>query len=301
MADEVMDEVEPLVEADSKPESKPESIPDSKPDDVKAEVAEETPTWPEDWREKAAAGDEKKLARLSRYASPQALADALIAAQNKLSSKLSGPGKDATAEQLKEYRDSLGIPETADKYDLKELNVKDVDKPLLEAFLKRAHETNQTQAQVAASIQGYQELVQKTVENRASKDAEIQKASEDALRAEWGKDFRRNVTIINSLLESQPSGFKDRVLNGRLADGTPIGSDPDMLRWLLAVELERNPQSTIVPGAGANMAQTVEDEISKIEKMMRDNRTAYNRDEKVQARYRELIDAKIALEEKGRK
>jgi hypothetical protein len=42
--------------------------------------------WPEDWREKAAKGDEKRLNQLKRYASPLAAFEALESAQKKISS-----------------------------------------------------------------------------------------------------------------------------------------------------------------------------------------------------------------------
>src|SRR6185503_7235267 len=39
-------------------------------------------TWPDDWQSRLAKGDSKLAARFQRYASPEAMAEALIAAQN---------------------------------------------------------------------------------------------------------------------------------------------------------------------------------------------------------------------------
>jgi len=47
-----------------------------------------------------------------------------------------------------------------------------------------------------------------------------------------------------------------------------------------------------VPGAGANAGQAIADEIATIERTMRENRPAYNRDERMQARYRQLLEAR---------
>jgi len=282
------------VKSDVKPDTKAEVKADLKPDAKSAD-------WPEDWREKASGGDAKVLGRLARYASPKALADALLAAQNKLASTRPVLGKDATAEQIKEYRDALGIPETADKYDISGFKIGEADKDLIAGYLEKAHATNQTPEQVNAGIEAYMEINGKLAEARHTKDATFQREAEDALRGEWGQDYRRNITLVNAFLDSAPEGLKSKILSGRLSDGTPIGSDPDALRWLLQLELDRNPVGVVAPGAGANMAQTVDDEIKKIETTMRENRKAYDKDEKLQQRYRDLLTYRIEQSEKGKK
>lgn len=63
---------DPLANAVAKPDPEVKPKADVAIDkDAKAEV---DPSWPADWREKVARGDEKKLARLSSYASPEAVA-----------------------------------------------------------------------------------------------------------------------------------------------------------------------------------------------------------------------------------
>ena len=99
--------------------------------------------------------------------------------------------------------------------------------------------------------------------------------------------FRSN--LINSMLDGAGQDVKASLFKGRLQDGTPIGSSPAILRWLLGLELQRNPARVITPNSGERMGETVSDEIAKIEKAMRDNRKAYDKDEKMQARYRELL------------
>ena len=103
--------------------------------------------WPADWRDTVSKGDAKILARMGRYASPAAAMEALVAAQNRISAGELKPvlGKNATPEQVKEYREALGIPETPDKYDLgKDIKIEGMDPTLLGEVLKEAHESNQT-------------------------------------------------------------------------------------------------------------------------------------------------------------
>lgn len=109
------------------------------------------------------------------------------------------------------------------------------------------------------------------------------------------------MNLVNSFLDNAPNGLKDKILTGRLSDGTPIGSDPDTLRWLLQLELERNPTGVVVPSSGAGIKQGVDDEIKTIEESMRKDRKAYDRDEKTQKRYRDLLEYRLNAEEKSRK
>ena len=123
---EVMEDTAPLIDDDAPmspsgadapkaaevakaPAEAPKAAPEAKaaPDkvvapDKAAEVKVEPTAWGEDWRDKVAKGDAKKLSRLGRYASPEAVVDALIAAQNRISSGDLKPTlkKDATPEQI---------------------------------------------------------------------------------------------------------------------------------------------------------------------------------------------------------
>ena len=299
----LVETTEPVADAAPVTEGKPDATPTDKPDTTTDTKAEPVPDWPADWREKASGGDAKILSRLSRYASPKAIADALIAAQNRISQGDLKPSlkKDATPEQIAAYRKEIGIPESADKYDVKEFVVEDGDQELLADYLTKSHANNLTNDQVKMGIEAFKDITTKVNDTRQEQDTQFQTETEDTLRGEWGNDYRRNILLVNSLLDGAPSGLKDRILTGRLSDGKPIGSDPDALRWLLGLELERNPVGVIVPSSGANMAKTVDDEIKTIETMMRENRKSYDRDEKTQARYRDLLQYRINEAEKGKK
>jgi len=258
--------------------------------------------WPADWRETVSKDDAKMLGRLGRYASPEAAMQALIAAQNRISAGELKPvlGKNPTADQLKEFREANGIPETPDKYDLGDMG-KTLSKDAVDLLLAEAHATNQTPAQVQASLKAYNSVFAKAMEMRHENDVAAKQASEDALRAEWGPEFRRNLNLVHGLLDgnaSQP--LKNQVLGARLPDGTLLGSSPEVLKLLVSLALVQNPSGVVVPGSEANPLQGVEDEIGKIEKAMRENRTAYNKDEKMQARYRELLGAREQMKPRAK-
>lgn len=247
-------------------------------------------TWPEKWRELGSDNDAKIAARLSRYASPKEVIKALIAAQNRIAAgdlKVS-LGKDAKPEEIAAYREAHGIPDEPTKYDLTGLTIGDDDKPLVDKFLAAAHGAHMTPDHVRASLNAYAQISEDARNQRAALDLEVKEKAEDALRAEWGGEFRTNINMISNLLDTAPQGVRDKLLHGRLSDGTPIGSSPEVLQFLASLARERNPSGVVVP-SGVATESAVEDEIAKIEKVLRTDRAAYNRDEKMQSRYRELL------------
>lgn len=256
-------------------------------------------SWPTDWREKYAGDDDKKLKKLGRYASPQAALDALFNAQARISSgELKAPLKeDATPEEKAAWRAENNIPETPDKYELKlsdGLIVGDADKPLVDDFLKTAHDRNMDSATVSTAVDWFLNKQQQAVEQQAEADANRRQLAFEALREEFGPNYKTEIKIAEQALENAPADLKDAFLSGRLADGTLIGDSPSVIRWLNNMARELNPVGTVVPGSGANAAQAVETEMNSIKKMMGDSKSDYWRgpnSAKLQARYRELTTA----------
>ena len=296
MADEnIVDEVvdTKVVPTDSTSDSAADTglVTDLPKDDPAPAKTAPSGDFPADWRDKFAGGDAQKAARLQRYASPQALTDALIAAQNKIRAGDLKPtiGKDAKPEEIAAFREAHGIPEAPDKYDLGDLEVPEGEKEMVTKFLTSAHSVNMTPDQVRTALKAYTDISEEARNARVAQDQEIKTSAEDTLRAEWGNDYRVNINLITNLLDAAPAGMRDKLLRGRLADGTPIGSSPEVLRFLVGLAREKNPAGVVVP-SGVATAQSVSDEIQKIEKVMRDDRAAYNRDEKMQARYRQLLE-----------
>ena len=250
-----------------------------------------------------AKGDAKVLTRLQRYASPEALSEALIAAQNRISSGDLKPvlKKDSTAEQIAEWRAANGIPEKPDGYDFgKDVKIPPEGKAFLDKYLPVAHAANMTADQIKSNLSFIAEVNKAEKQQQQLRDVELEETGEEALRAEWGGEYKRNITFIHNLLDGAATPeFKDKLLGGRLADGTPIGSDPAALRFLMGLALVQNPTGTLVPGFNNNPAQGVAEEMAKIEKVMKTDRSTYDKDETMQARYRELIDASEKLKKRA--
>jgi hypothetical protein len=254
--------------------------------------------WPDDWRSKAAKGDDKMLNRFARYGSPEDALSALIAAQDRISKGELKPvlDKNATPEQIAEWRAANGIPDAPTKYEVFDLGgglkVPDADKPLVDKVLVAAHASNQTPDQIKATLRAFYEVRDMVDSHVANQDKEAETKGQDALRQEWGSEYRVHSNLIANLLDGTAGGIKDNLLNGRLADGTLVKNSPEMQKFLLSLALIQNPLGTVVPGGG-NPAQGIQDELARIKKTRETDRGAYNKDEKMQARERELIEAAV--------
>jgi hypothetical protein len=253
------------------------------------------PTWPEDWRDRLAAGDEKVRRRLDRFADPAAIWKSYTRLEAKLRSapiRPPAPPEGASPEAIAAWRKEMGIPETPEGY-LKSLPPglvigADDAKPVGE-FLTVAHRMHAPPAVVARMIDWYYKNLETIHAEQHAKDAAAKAAIERALRSEWGSAYRRNLNLVAAYLDTAPAGVKSTLLHGRGADGRLLVSTPEVVRWLLAMALEINPVATVVPGAESGAG--IQERKQAIEKMMREDRRAYDRDPKIQQEYRELIEA----------
>ena len=259
----------------------------------KTETKEDAPGyWQPDWRERLAGGDDKTLKQLQRYASPEDVWKKARALEVERDSGKFKPSlsKDATPDDVAQYRKSWGVPETADKYDLAGVKIDDVDRPMLGEVMKEMHKVHATPESVKAVAAGWAAVKQQAIEAQAEFDRTAQTLAEDSLRSEWGTEYRRNMNLVTQLLDtSGDQTIKDQLLNGRLEDGTPIGSSPAALKMLLSVALAQNPAGVVVPAGSGDVAGTIDSKIAELEKLMRTNRPEYNKRE---VEYRGLIEAR---------
>lgn len=284
-----------------------DNLPTDAPEVQVPEVAPETPVapdWREDWREKMAGGDEKELKRLARFKSPIDVYKSARELEKKMSSgdvkaKLAA---DATEEQIAAWRKDNGIPDKPDGYLEKlpaGLVIGEDDKPMLSSYLEAVHGRNASPEIVADTLDWYYKAQTAALEEQGLADTAYKQASDDALRAEWGAEYRANVNSINSFLEAAPVdgdvALKDLLLGARLADGTKLGNNPAALKWLAGLAHDANPAGFIAPASAASQVDGVNEEIAKIEGVMRTNRRAYDKDEAMQARLRTLYDAQEKL------
>lgn len=316
----VSEAVAPVVEALAAPAPAPEKIEKAAPSSSKGTVFEDTEggvpekevttpgDWPAGWRELYAGGDAKLLKQMERYSSPKAALDSLIALKQKVSKGeiTKALGDNPTAEEVKDWRAANGVPETFDGYKL-ELGegrvVGEHDKPLMEKFLQSMHAKNAKPEHVNSAVRAYYEIQEEGIRQREENDARTRQETEDALRVEYGQEFRRSINMVKDLFGTFQEGAADLLLTARTADGTALLNHPNVVRSLVQLAREVNPVATLVPGAQGNVTSAIADEITTIERSLRDDppgsRDRYFKDQKMQTRYAELLDAQERIKKRA--
>lgn len=256
--------------------------------------------WPEDWRDRLAAGDEKLLGRLKRFAAPQNVLKSYLALEQRVSSGelKSALPKDAKPEEITAWRKENGIPEKAEAY-LEKLPdgvvIGEQDKPAMAALAQQMHEVNAPPGVVSKVIEFYYKNQERAATARAEADATTWADTEDQLRAEYGGNYRGVINGIVGTLEGHlGKDVTAAILTARLGDGTKVGGNAAALKALAQLSQEINPAATVAPGSGTSAAASIADELTKLRGMMGDRKSAYWKGPdaaKNQARYRELVSA----------
>jgi hypothetical protein len=200
-------------------------------------------SWPDDWRDQMAGGDDKIKALLTRYTSPAAAAKAFR--DLRVTYDTRDTKKDAaqdvelpenpTPEQLAEYRKAKGVPESPDLYEFeapegKELS--EADMVIMNDFAQAMHERNMP-ASVVRDISGWFLEYEETVaQSRAEAAYNARIQTEEKLRAEWGGDYRANVNLMSNVLQEHLGSAAGDFLSTPLADGTRIGDSENFIRLM---------------------------------------------------------------------
>lgn len=273
---------------------------------------------PPDWRKEIAEsygnGDkkvtEKELRRLERIKDPSMLYAMYREAENRLTSGglVKKPGDDPTEAEKAAWNKVLGVPEEPSGYleDIKLDNgavIGEQDKPMAESFAEALHSAGAPPSVYQAALNWYFNQQQSVADATDETDENFKIDSNRELREEFGGAFNRHINNMPAVFALAPGGSDlenensliSRLLGGRMSDGRLIGDDPDMIRWAVAINKEINPVSTVLDMENAS-GKGLDEEIKQIEQIMRedkrDNTGKYFKDEKLQARYRELLEAR---------
>jgi hypothetical protein len=253
-----------------------------------------TGEWAADWRQKASGNNADLLKLAERYSTPGDLLNALNNAQKKIDSgAIKQPlPKDATPEQLAAYRKENGVPEAAEKYDLAlpdGLVIGESDKPIIDGILSAMHGKNASQEMVTGFLTEYYKQEKVFQAKRETDIADNKRSTDDQLHREWGDEYRGEINRIENLLSTFSPETQAVIQYGVDDKGMPLLNNPHFLKDLAVNARMVNPVSTILPGAGAGTATSVDTEIATIEKRMAEDRDGYFKDNAMQARYRDLL------------
>lgn len=264
------------------------------------EASDPKGVWPDDWRDRFAGKDEKEQKRLARFQSPDNVYRSFRQLEARLSSGELRTSAPDDPEKLAAWRAENGVPEKPDGYltALPEgLVIGDDDKPLVATFAAKMHEMNVQPPVVHQALAWWNAEREAMVAEEARLDREHRAAAEDALRAEWGGEYRLHQNTIKGYLDTLPKtddghSLGELLLGARLADGTKLGANPVAMKWLAAIAADMNPAGVVVPGSGGDAVDTIEKEAAAIKATMGDPSSPYHRDGgKTQKRYLDLLSA----------
>jgi hypothetical protein len=251
------------------------------------------------WRDEYAGDDDKFKSTLERFNTPADMGAAYREAQASRRSQHQAPGPDASEADVAAFREANNLPAEAAGYmdDLPDgLVVGEEDREIMADFMGVLHNLHAPREFAHAAIGWYNEFAESQQDQLAEMDASHHQETEDQLRQTWGGDYRANINLIGSLIESTfGADHKDAILNARDPDGVAIMNIPGVLEGLAEVARKINPIAQI-EAQGGDPSQTLNEEIAELEKYMKDDRAAYNKDEPAQARLRQLYEIRLKHE-----
>ena len=154
---------------------------------------------------------------------------------NRLDGYVRKPGGEATDEEVAQFHQEMGVPETVEAYsevfaDLTIPEGIEADKDFLQAAANKAFELNMYPDQLAEMLNWYYgELGQS---EQATNDANLRAADDTVkqMKREWGADYRANVATVDSALNAFGG---DKLIDW--AEATGVASDPTFMRLMLNV------------------------------------------------------------------
>lgn len=184
-------------------------------------------------------------------------------------------------------------------YRLDGFRIPDQDKPAVESFLNCMADVNAPLRFVQAALWwvdqlGKQQTPQPQTQSPSQNDitdaewkiierrCESDKAACDAaLRNYFGNQYRISMRLISEYLDTLPVQDRERLEMTVCKGGLLSGNSFEVVVGIYQAAIGANS----LPSGGSAIA----DEIAQIERLMRTNRKAYLADERLQARYRELL------------
>jgi hypothetical protein len=166
----------------------------------------------------------------------------------------------------------------------------------LDFFAQRAYELNIPQGEFKKSLQIYADMQNKAMAETAERDKAIWLETEDALRAEWGHEFRANMTMLERMF---PPEIVEDVFTARGGvSGVKLGGSKEFLNFLVGFMKKYAPEETIIPGGADNAA--AESEFERLDSEFKNDYPNFIRDQKKYARWSELKDARTLREQRQR-
>lgn len=259
-----------------------------------------------DWRKELAGEDESLVKTLERYSAPKDLGKAYKEAVAKIrSGDLAKPlPKDATPEQVAEWRKGNGIPEKPEGYFEKLPNGRVIgqeDTPLFNEVAAKLHAHNVSPAAMHDLVEWYYGTQDSESAALSQVDKQHEVDATVALREAWGNDYAANESHLNNYLSGLDEGLQKAFKDGFGGDGRRLMHNPAFKQWLSNIAREFNPVGFVTPGGNETALASLDQEIAKYQKMSGNQHSEYWKGPMAQthqANFLKLLERKEALEKR---
>ena len=261
------------------------------------EAGADKSAWPDDWRAQMANGDARAARLLERYTSPDAVGKALISAQQRIRSgdvKLR-PGPEATEEQRAQWRLEHGIPETAQDYDVPILldgRYEDLDefgKASIDAFRGTFHDLDMPPEHADKIMSVANDVALQQMERQAETDAMRQQETEDALRMDWGAEYKKNIQLNAQFMQDRLGDSWQSFVTARTPEGLRLADDPKFNKFIN--QMARSEGGTVLQTGETAAGHNVQARIEEIRKIMSTDYSKYKR-EGLDVEYSKLLEVR---------
>jgi hypothetical protein len=198
--------------------------------------------------------EQKDRDKLARFKSGNEFVKAYLAAENKLGSVITIPGKDATDDERSTFYKRLGRPESKDGYELDTLFLAD--------GVTKDGETENRIRDIAFDLGLNKEnarRLHKTFIELANKGAgmvnEMKEKARETLRKEWSGEYDKNIAMVGKILRTYGDAQTIQYMN------SGPGNDPVMLRLLAKFGKTMSPDTL---ETGSIPSATAEDDGSRM-------------------------------------
>jgi len=274
------------------------------------EAAPQPSAWPDNWRDRFAGTDEAQRKHLNRFASPENVYKAWRHYEKQRVDgrlKPSRPDTDDPA-KLADWRKAVGLPETPDAY-FQHLNgeLQETDRPALGKIFARMHDIGVDPGQAKAVVSEYYRMQNEALAEMEAKDETFRSDSEEALRDEWGPEYKQNLQSVSIMMQQHGSEeLFEKLQTARFADGSRMANDPQMMKFLVNLAREVVPDGfvNLTPTHGMDRGAGIADELASLEREMQDTKgrdpAGYWKNPQKQSRYAELLNAQERMQRRGR-
>jgi len=262
--------------------------------------------WPEDWRERMAAGDEKELARLKRFANLENLHKSYRQLEKKLASGQTAEvlAEDATPEEIAVYHQARGIPETPDGYDItfpEEANPTEAANAALAAFKADMHAAHIPPEVAKKAFDSYLKQAQAEAVARAEAIQEANLNAVAELRAAFpGKQFKNEMKLTEDWLAPHFDGNEkalDAVLETVMPNGVKVKNYPPFVKTLAQMARTYADEDAVVAGDAAGSGKGLEEQIADLRAKSVTGKISKAEDE----RLNKLYEMRLGREARGGK